>query len=293
MFVTLNAPRSDAFLRDIYNLSLLGEILPEIQGWEHLEISPGISLWEHALKVVGAAEFVLLHSADLFGKSLEVHFAETIEEGISRRALFKFLALLHDSGKPPTQASLPGKAPFRFLDHDQEGEKVNARIGQRLRLSRKSSRILSQLTRQHMRLQSLSKAKGLTGRAKYRFFKDLGREGMDILGLALANALAKRDLDFSRGEVENFPEDIHSLRQIGMELLHYYTEEFTRKDPGPLLSGKEIMQVLHLPEGKEVGRLTRRLHEAELSGIVRTRAEAFEYLRSEYQKNIDKFSNVG
>lgn len=292
-FTTLNAPRSVCFLQEIRKLSLLVEILPEIKGWEELEISPGLSLWEHALGCVGAAEFVLRDSTHLFGKPLEAHFSESIEEGITRRALFKFLALLHDSGKPQAKAISSGESPYRFLDHDREGERVNSDIGRRFKLSRKSIHILSKLTRHHMRLFSLSKAKALTGRAKYRFFKDLGKEGIEALGLALANTLAKKGMDFSGRAIKKFPEEFQEIRKLGFKLLRYYEEQFTRREPGPLLSGKEIMEAFGLPQGKEVGRLLSRLHEAERSGSVRTRSEALEYLRSEYQKNIDKIQSLG
>ncbi len=293
LFTTLNAPRSGSFLQEIHKSSLLAEILPEIKGWEDLKISPAVSLWEHALKCVSAAEFVLRYSADLFGKPLEAHFSETIEDGIARSALFKFLALLHDSGKPRLKGIPAEEIPFRFFDHDQEGGRVISGIGRRLKLSRKSIHILSKLTRHHMRPWSLAKAKPLTGRAKYRFFKDLGKEGIEAFCLALANALAKNGLDFLGGGIEKFPKEIQAIRQLGLELLRYYEEEFTPRKPGPLLSGKEIMEALHLPQGKEVGRLLSRLHEAERQGNIGTRAEAFEYLRSEYQKNIDKIHPMG
>lgn len=292
-FATLDEPRCGIFLRHIHELSMLQEIFPEIKGWEGLFVSPGYSLLDHALKAVAAADFILTHSEQVLGRSLGVHFSEVVEEGISRRALFKFLVFFHDSGKPKTQTNGQGEPSFRFLDHDQEGQKINAHIGRRLKLSRRSTNFLSELTRQHMRLMGLSKAQEWTDRAKYRFFRDLGKEGIDALCLALANGLAKKDLAFAEVQMDSLPEDIQRIRRIGVEFLRYYDEEFSVNPPGPLMSGKEIMERFHLPQGKEVGWLLERLREAELTGTVRGRKDALEYLQSEYAKNIDKFHRLG
>ena len=86
---------------------------------------------------------------------------------------------------------------MRFLDHDQEGQRVNERLARRLKLSRRSLRILSEMTRQHMRLASLAKGGAVTPRAKYRFFRDTGKEGPDLVLLSLANAIGSRKLPVS------------------------------------------------------------------------------------------------
>ena len=67
-----------------------------------------------------------------------------------------------------------------------------------------------------------------------------------------------------------------------------YFEEFLPKPPGLLLDGREIMKVLDLPPGEEVGRLLERLREAEIAGRVRSREEALEFL-----KNIDSSRPFG
>jgi poly(A) polymerase len=234
---------------------------------------------------VEAGEFLLTHLQDFFllqARDLEYHFGQSIEEGISRKALFKFACFFHDSGKPRARTQDPATKAFRFLDHDQEGQRINEGLARRLKLSRRSLRILGELTRQHLRLASLAKAGTVTGRAKYRFFRDLGREGPDLILLSLANAVGSPRLVASFDPFPALSPEQGKVMETGRELLRYYFDEFSPRPSGPLLNGKEIMQTLGLGQSPLVGRLLGMLKEAEISGRVHSREEALEFI-----KNID------
>ncbi len=108
-FMALSESQAGHLLRQLNETGLLGKIFPEVQGWK--DVSLGIpnnhSLLEHAFRTVEACEFVLAHLGDLYppiGQSLDHHFSQAVEEGMSRKALFKFVAFFHDSGKPGTMA---------------------------------------------------------------------------------------------------------------------------------------------------------------------------------------------
>jgi len=287
IFAALHENRAAHFLRDLYQTGLLPELFPEIGEWEQLSQGPhsDFPLLEHAFRTVEAGEFLLAHLRDFSSpdaQALEQHFDQVLEEGISRKALFKFECFFHDSGKPPTRTQGPEATVFRFLDHDQEGQRVNERLARRLKLSRRSLRILSELTRQHMRLASLAKGGAVTPRAKYRFFRDTGKEGLDLVLLSLANAGGSRKPSASFDPFRAPSEDLRKIMEAGRELLRYYYEDFSPKPPGPLLNGKEIMKALRLSQSPLVGRLLGMLKEAEVSGRVRSREEALEFI-----KNID------
>ena len=286
-FAGLGEERSFQFLRHLHGSGLLEEIFPELEGWEKLNLGGDISLLDHALRTVEAAEFTLSHLQDLYPQEaafLNNHFSQTEEEGVTRTALFKFIAFFHDSGKTVVTPLAQGSLPARYPDHDQEGQKINTSVARRLKLSRRSIRIISDLTRQHMRVSSLARAPEVTARAKYRFFQDMGREGIDLAILSLANALGSSSILFRWPFPPEMPEEIKKINQIAEELLGYYAEESVRKGAKPLLDGKEVMELLGIDQGKKVGIFLQRLHEAEISGQVRTRAEALQFL-----KNIDKF----
>jgi poly(A) polymerase len=290
-FAGLGEMEAGRFLWDLHRSGLLEVIFPEVQGWESFEQGSHQPLLEHAVRTVEAGETIFAHFQELYpsyARLLDHHFSSIIEEGISRQALFKFVAFLHDSGKPGTGSLSPDGQSVRFLDHDQEGQRVNLVIAQRMKLSRKSVRIISELTRQHMRIPSLAKAEEVTSRAKYRLFRDLGKEGIEAIFLALSDGLASKPVRLGGSLSQDLPADLRKIKEVAEELLRYYYEEFSPNTPRPLLDGKEIMEALGLPPGEEVGRLLDRLREAEISGKVRTREEALGFL-----KNLDRSRPFG
>jgi len=243
------------------------------------------------IRTVKAAEWILAHLQQLYPAraiSLENHFSQKVEEGISRRGLFKFAAFCHDSGKPATRSFDPDTQSVRFLDHDQQGQKINVLIGRRMKLSKKSIRILSELTRQHMRILSLASSKEVSSRALYRFFRDLGQEGIDSSLLALADKIAAKKFDLHHPLRQDLPDDLAKIKKVVEKLLQYYYEDFSLKTQKPLLSGREIMEAFGLPQGREVGNFLSKLREAEIAGLVHTREEALEFLN-----NIDRSRPFG
>jgi len=133
-----------------------------------------------------------------------------------------------------------------------------------------------------MRILSLSKTEEVTSRAMYRFFRDLGKVGIDAVFLALADSLGSRKILLGWPWVQDLPGDLKRVKEVAEELLRYYYEEFSVKPARPFLDGREIMEALGLPQGEKVGTLLARLREAEITGKVRTKEEALEFL-----KNLD------
>jgi poly(A) polymerase len=284
-FAGLGEMEAGRFLRDLHQSGLLEVIFPEVQGWESFEQGTHQPHLEHAVRTVEGGEVIFAQIRELYpsyASLLVQHFSSIIEEGISREALFKFVAFLHDSGKPGTGSFSPDGQCVRFLDHDQEGQRINLLIAQRMKLSRKSVRIISELTRQHMRILSLAKTEGVTSRAKYCFFRDLGKEGIEAIFLALSDGLASKPIRLGWPLDLELPDEQRKIKEVAEELLRYYYEEFSQQPPRPLLDGREVMEALGLPSGEEVGRLLNRLREAEIAGKVQTREEALEFL-----KNLD------
>jgi len=284
LFTGLEANQAGSFLRALYQSGLLWEILPEIQGWENCEQDSyhDFPLLEHAFRTVEALDFILEHLRDLYPAyetSLARFLSPKIEEGISRRALLKWAALVHDSGKPVTRTPESEGQTVRFLDHDQEGQRINELICQRLKLSRKSRRFISELTRHHMRILSLSRTPVVTPRAKYRFFRDLEKEGIAAVLLALADAFGSKEMVFHWPLEPELPGDLAKVKEVADELLRYYHENFSPKRHKDLLNGDEIMKILGLTPGREVGIILAQIREAETAGLVRTKKEALEFIK--------------
>jgi poly(A) polymerase len=77
--------------------------------------------------------------------------------------------------------------------------------------------------------------------------------------------------------------EARKIKKITDDLLRFYIEDFTQKSAESLVDGKEIMRATGIPQGKAVGALLNKLKEAEISGRVRTKEDALQFL-----KNIDK-----
>ncbi|MDY6855734.1 MAG: HD domain-containing protein [Thermodesulfobacteriota bacterium] len=250
-------------------LGLLNIILPEVDAWKHIDQGEyhDYNLFDHSLKTIESIDLILSSPSDYLpgcAYLLKAHFKEDLQNNITRENLIKFIALLHDSGKVETQ-TFDGKK-VRFFGHERVGQKINRAIAERFKLSQRSSRIVANLTKNHMRVLNLSKSSRITQRAMYRFFNDLGKDGIDCLILSLADALATREYITYKPTLP--------LLDVIEELLKYYSNDWMQASEKPLLNGTEIMELLRIPQGEEVGRLLSLLKEAQTGGGISTKEEA-------------------
>ena len=138
-----------------------------------------------------------------------------------------------------------------------------------------------------MRPQQLADAKeGVTRRAAYRFFRDVGEAGVDVLLLALADHIATHGPDV---QTERWGKRI---RTTGELLAEYWARLAENVAPPLLVSGHDLMSELGLPPGKRIGELLEAIREAQSAGEVLTRQEALALARKAKEK-FDGASAVG
>jgi poly(A) polymerase len=107
-----------------------------------------------------------------------------------RRGLLKLAGLLHDLAKPETRF-INVQGEMHFYGHDSLGARAAVKIGRdRLRLSRTQTAMLATLVAEHMRLHLLATAPDLTDRAVRRFFRDLGDDAFGMMILCFADGWA-------------------------------------------------------------------------------------------------------
>ncbi len=140
--------------------------------------------------------------------------------------------------------------------------------------------VLERLVRHHLRPMHLAQSGGISRRARFRFFRDLGDEARDLLLLAMADAAALRG-DSPLAVWEG------SDGRIVRELMAGHAEEIAAMSAPPLLDGREAMAALELPPGPELGRLLRLLREAQAVGAVTTREAALDYIRRMRDRPLD------
>jgi putative nucleotidyltransferase with HDIG domain len=278
----LAEPAAAGGLRLLDRLDVLPVLLPESRAMrETSQPEPHrFDVWEHSLRAVGAADELLLHpeALDPGGPELAAHLTEALGDRFTRRETLKLAALLHDVAKPQTRTLEGGR--IRFFRHDAVGAERAAGIALRWRLSRRATGIVSKLVRHHLRPMHLASAGGITRRARYRFFRDLGSDARDLVLLALADAAAVRGDPFLA--IWEGPGGV-----ILRALMRGMGEEDRAASSPPLLRGDDVMAAFGLPPGPEVGALLARAREAQALGLAGSRAEVLEYLRRTAAHRLD------
>jgi len=278
----LSEPSSTGGLRLLDDWGALAIVLPEQHAMKETAQSEPhcFDVWEHSLRAVHGADVLARHAGELGpeGAAFAAHLDEPIGDGATRRETLKLAALLHDVAKPETLTIENGRT--RFLGHDVIGAARTREIGARLRLSGRLVAVLERLVRHHLRPMHLAIAGEVTRRARYRFFRDLGDEALDLLLLALADAAALRG-DSPLSVWEGAGGD------VVRELVAGHVEEAAAQAQPPLLDGREAMALLALEPGPELGRLLRALREAQGTGAVTTREAAVAFLREIRSRPLD------
>ena len=212
-----------------------------------------------------------------YASRLATHLARPSAGPRNGRMLLFLAALLHDVGKPETR-SVDKDGRIRFYAHEQVGAALAGRRAKRLALSTDEVRQVHTLVRHHMRPAWLSKSSSaarLSRRAIYRFFRDVGENGLDICLLCLADALGK-------GAPPDPEEWDRRVRTVTTLLEHYFNHYHETISPPPLLDGRELMAALNLSPGPTVGQLLRLIKEAQAAGQINTLDGALALARQAY-----------
>jgi len=213
----LHAPRPSTGLRLMGSSGLLAVAFPELasqRGVPQNKIE-GEDLWDHTLRTVDAAP------AD--------------------RPVVRLAALLHDVGKPPTEAD------GHFYQHEVVGAEVAEDVLRRLRTPRAVADRVVRLVRQHM----FRYEPEWSDTAVRRFIAKVGLAGIDDL-------LALREADNVGSGLSRDAGDLPELRsRIGMETQAGLVIDRTNL----AVDGDDLMRELGLPPGPDLGRLIDRLVE--------------------------------
>lgn len=190
--------------------------------------------------------------------------------GRRRRALLAWAALLHDTGKPETEAIVDGR--LRFLGHELVGSRLAIEASRRLRLSTVEQAEVEMTVLHHMRPAWLEADGGPTARGIYRFFRAAESTGVSVVLLSMADLLGR--------DVPPVPEAAWRTRLATAQAL--LASWFEPSQPGvapvPFLTGDEVMQTNEIPPGPEVGRILDALREAQAIGEVQSREDALAFV---------------
>jgi putative nucleotidyltransferase with HDIG domain len=308
LFKILEGPKPDAALRALELLGVFPHLLPELPALKGVTQSePHIyDVWEHTLSVLGYLESIIAalrigytaeETNDMFTGLLMLrigrfreqfaeHFAKSLNTDRSVRAALFFAALYHDIQKPATR-SVDETGRVRFFDHDVQGAEIASQRGREFNLSNDEIERIEKIIKHHMRFHFF--ASRLEGdkqepsrKAIYRFFRDAGEAGVDLVLLGLA------DLRGTRGHTLSQETWTAALDIARILLENYWEKPQETVAPLRLLDGKELMQELNLQPGRIVGQLLEAIREGQATGKISTREEAIRFARDEQTKLNDE-----
>ncbi|MFO8143279.1 MAG: HD domain-containing protein [Dehalococcoidales bacterium] len=292
LLLLLTSNETEAALHRLNRMGLLTAMIPEL-ALERGVRQPPEHFWdvfEHSLKAVSAADFVLHRGRWQYAgrdslnfvpwsTELAAHFDTEVSSGSNRRALLKMAAVLHDIAKPQTRA-IDSKGRMRFLGHATEGAMMSRDILERLRFSKREIGHIATLVKHHLRPTQLSQSGVLpTKRAIYRFFRDTGENGIDILFLSLADHLATRGPRLK-------PEGWQEHTQLVDYVLDRRFEQESMPPSKSLLDGNDLISIFHLKPGPLIGKILEMVREAYAAGNIGTREEALRYVRKQLEREL-------
>ncbi len=280
----LALPRASRFLAYLDKLGLLTAIIPELAQEKGVS-QPVVHFWdvfEHSIQTVAAVEFLLRQSASEYAgeellvyvswsETLSRHFEQEVSHGSRRGSILKLAALLHDVAKPQTR-TVDESGRTRFLGHPVDGAVVAASILERLRFTTKEIKLVELLVKYHLRPGQMSGYELPTRRAIYRYFRDTGEAGIDVLFLSLADHLATRGPYL---ELSQWQEHTKLVDYV----LEQHFKEVSALAPPKLTDGHDLINIFSMNPGPKIGIFLEAVREAQASGEVTTKEEALAYIR--------------
>lgn len=231
-FRLLSPPSSAESLWQMDRVGLLKEILTGLDG-------PSI---EKGLSVVSRLEALYKKIPDLFSphhSAIESYFIDGIEEGITRRSLWKWITLYSVNDIAPA-----------LITEASEG----------LRLSNRAYR-LAFLGVKHIEPDIL-KMEIIDRKFLYHFFNETGDDGIGIILSQLASA----------------GDDYDRAIRNAKDAISWYLQEYKAMKSSPLITGDEIMELFHIPPGPYLGRLLGIVEENRAVGLLTTKKDVLSFL---------------
>ena len=287
-------------------VGLLEHILPEVhelqgipQGRPHY-----LPLYEHTLETVkhtawiiafiegrveptNKIERALAEALTPWREALQEHLSKDLTMTRSHRDFLPWGALAHDWGKPKTYRT-DQRGRIVFYKHERVGAAITADAMRRLRFSRREVEHMVAIVRHHMRPFTLVRQvikehlETPSRRAIYRFYRDAGDAGPDILLINVADDWATYGPRLRLSYWEKRLSILHPLFDA------YFNRPHEVVRPRPILRGRELMDEFGLEPGPLLGRLLNALVEAQATGEVHSRAQALRWAEQWLKEHADR-----
>lgn len=286
----LEADTSSLQFAKMDRVGLLTKIFPELDGQRlcaRVYYGKGGCL-KHSLTTVDRMEYLLGSIGRIFP-----HLRAKLAPFAAQKGILKLAALLHDVAKPAKARRIKGR--LRFFGHEKHGAKMAEHLLKKLRFSRAHIRLVSKLIAHHLRPGNLAANVCISNKAVYRFFRELGPDGILLLLLCWADHTSYLPLPKVRSIEKRICEPPLPIPQGGFpaegtgktlrylqvinRMLCLYLAETSKVVPERLVNGNDVMRICKLPSGPEIGRILEQVRMAQMDEKIATRKDAIEFIR--------------
>lgn len=293
----LGGRNAEAAIRALDAVGLLAQLAPEVGPLKGVAQSPPHTLdaWEHTLAVLvrlgeiitvlgrvhdvdAASDLILGLVAVRLGRyraQISAQLEAPVTGDRPARWLLMLAALLHDAGKPAARSQDPD-GRIRFLGHEALSGQLAGGLLHRLRFSADEIKRVRLIAANHMRPRQLTQAGAPGARAIYRYFRDTGPAGVDLVLLSLADYLGK--FGGSPPPPDEWDQHVAGCAKL---LEAYYEHPQERVNVPGLITGADLMTALGLKPGRVIGDLLEAVREAQAAGEVTDAAGALDYARQQ------------
>ncbi|MFZ5848204.1 MAG: CCA tRNA nucleotidyltransferase [Actinomycetota bacterium] len=208
------------------------------------------------------------HTLTVLEQTIDLEHRLSSEDPPAPDFVARFAALMHDVGKPRTRRFL-GDGTVTFHHHDVVGAKITRKRMRALRFSNDEIAAVSKLVELHLRFHGYGSGEW-TDSAVRRYVRDAGDEleRLHILTRADSTTRNKRKAERLRRAYDHLEERISRL-----------AEEEELASLRPDLDGNQIMTILGIGPGREVGEAYKYLLELRLDRGPMSEEEATAALR--------------
>lgn len=248
---------------------ILEQLFPFVR--EYKKVPPNthhhLDLFHHLVETVRQIQLVY----EAAPQEVQEHLNAIDFGAQSRLAHLKFAGFLHDLGKFSTW-TIDEDGRHRFIKHDDVGAQMAKEFLSQAKFSKKQISYLTKMVKNHIYPSSLMCAPEVNDKIMMRFVRKMTDDAIDIITLARADRLSARGEAVSDEMVEKNLNNLTRLQE-------FYLAKKDTLNLEKLLTGEEIMSILNIKAGPQLGLIIKNLNEAQINGDVCTSEDAKKFIR--------------
>ena len=270
----LRSPCGGRLVRLMDRLAIMTVLFPEVKAMKGCDQNffHHLDVWDHSLAVLENLEGLAGRLEDYFGST-----AADVKDNIMARdrlPVMKMAALFHDVAKPETRDVAKDTGRITFYGHQKQGEQMAGEMAARLHMSKRDQGFFSTLIGKHMHVLNLSSPE-VRPATRMKWFRKLKDDCVPLIMLGIA------DIEATRGPASGKERRDNHIQWSKECVKAYYGDIKQKLERRDLIGGKDLL-ALGIAPGPEMGRILRKVREAQDMGAIRDRDKALALARELY-----------